>query len=170
MKVIPRAKVGFHVAEVVYSLLVILWYLLPYISPELGGFAPRTLANTLYGSPVAAGRLGGRQRPLLPAAPDLPVEDRLGVPRAASAGRLPIPRGRFHLHELRFLGHRRGLPHHAPGQRRDERELLRGLLPVHVSHCRGVAGVQRVLHRDVHHELEQAGRDIPGVPGVPPQR
>ena len=51
MKVIPRAKAGFHVAEVVYSLLVILWYLLPYISPELGSFAPRTLANTLYGSP-----------------------------------------------------------------------------------------------------------------------
>jgi adenylate cyclase len=51
MKTVPRAKAGFHVLEAVYSLLIILWYLLPFIKPELGGLAPRTLAGTLYGTP-----------------------------------------------------------------------------------------------------------------------
>ena len=53
MKLIEKQKIGFHAAEVVYALLVLLWYVLPAVSPSLGGFNPLKLAGILYGSPPA---------------------------------------------------------------------------------------------------------------------
>ena len=49
-------SLGLHISEVVFSLVVILWYLLPVISPDLGSFNPLALATTIYGSPPS--RLG----------------------------------------------------------------------------------------------------------------
>ena len=46
-----RLNLEFHVSEVVFSILVILWYVLPALSPSLGSFNPLGLATTLYGSP-----------------------------------------------------------------------------------------------------------------------
>jgi class 3 adenylate cyclase len=51
MKTVARPRAGFHIIEAAYSILIILWYLLPFIRPELAGLAPRTLATTLYGIP-----------------------------------------------------------------------------------------------------------------------
>ena len=51
MKLMEKPKIGLHVAEAVYALLVLLWYVLPAISPSLGGFNPLKLAGILYGSP-----------------------------------------------------------------------------------------------------------------------
>ncbi len=51
MKATEKSKLGVHAAEVVYAIIVLLWYALPYIDPGLGGFNPRTLADLLYGSP-----------------------------------------------------------------------------------------------------------------------
>lgn len=50
-KVNPRPKLALHVTEAAYSVVVILWYVLPFISKEIGSFDPRLLAGTLYGSP-----------------------------------------------------------------------------------------------------------------------
>jgi class 3 adenylate cyclase len=44
----------FHIAEAVYALLVLAWYVLPFVSPSLGGFDPLKLAQILYGSPPSA--------------------------------------------------------------------------------------------------------------------
>jgi adenylate cyclase len=49
-----RSKLGLHLVEAVYSVVVILWYILPFISAGLGGFDPRALPATLYGTPSAA--------------------------------------------------------------------------------------------------------------------
>jgi adenylate cyclase len=51
MKPIPRAKLGLHITEIVYSLVIVVWYVLPLISKELGSFDPRHLPALLYGSP-----------------------------------------------------------------------------------------------------------------------
>jgi class 3 adenylate cyclase len=52
MKTRDRSKIGLHAAEVVYALIALLWYVLPFVSPEnLGGFNPLNLADTLFGSP-----------------------------------------------------------------------------------------------------------------------
>jgi adenylate cyclase len=48
-----RPGLQFHIAEVVYGIIVLLWYILPLFVPSLGGFDPLTLASTLYGSPPA---------------------------------------------------------------------------------------------------------------------
>jgi len=48
-----RSKIGFHAAEAVYAIIVLVWYVLPFVSPSLGGFNPLTLADTLFGSPPA---------------------------------------------------------------------------------------------------------------------
>jgi class 3 adenylate cyclase len=46
-----RSKLTFHIAEAVYALIVLAWYIVPLISPSLGGFNPITLASALFGSP-----------------------------------------------------------------------------------------------------------------------
>jgi adenylate cyclase len=51
MKTVPPAKAGFQAVEAVYAVLIIAWYLLPFVRPDLAGLAPRTLAATLYGTP-----------------------------------------------------------------------------------------------------------------------
>ncbi len=56
MKQIPRPRIGLHAVEVAYSALIIVWYVLPFVSTALGGFNPRTLGEVLYGSdPARAG-------------------------------------------------------------------------------------------------------------------
>jgi class 3 adenylate cyclase len=50
MQSIQRSKLGLHIAEVAYSALIIVWYVLPFLSSTLGGFNPRTLGELLYGS------------------------------------------------------------------------------------------------------------------------
>ena len=47
----PRPKLAFHIIEAAYSVVILLWYVLPFISKEIGSFDPRLLAGTLYGSP-----------------------------------------------------------------------------------------------------------------------
>ncbi len=46
-----RMNLEFHISEVVFSIIVLLWYILPLLSPTLGSFDPLRLATTLYGSP-----------------------------------------------------------------------------------------------------------------------
>ena len=48
-----NSGIQLHIAEVVYAIIVLLWYILPLLLPSLGGFDPLTLASTLYGSPPA---------------------------------------------------------------------------------------------------------------------
>jgi adenylate cyclase len=50
-----RSKIGFHAAEAAYTVLVLLWYLLPLFSPGPGGLSPLKLADTLFGSPPTQG-------------------------------------------------------------------------------------------------------------------
>jgi class 3 adenylate cyclase len=51
MNVTPRPKLALHITEAAYAVIVILWYILPFISKEIGSFNPLQLAGTLYGSP-----------------------------------------------------------------------------------------------------------------------
>jgi adenylate cyclase len=51
MKTVTRGRVSLHVLEVVYSVLIIVWYVLPFIRPGLSSLDPRTLAGALYGNP-----------------------------------------------------------------------------------------------------------------------
>lgn len=51
MKENGDSNLQFHIAEVVYSIIVLLWYILPFIIPGQGRFDPLTLASSLYGSP-----------------------------------------------------------------------------------------------------------------------
>ena len=51
MNPIPRSKLGLHIAEIVYSLILIFWYVLPFFHTQLGSFDPRLLAGTLYDTP-----------------------------------------------------------------------------------------------------------------------
>ncbi|MGD0724054.1 MAG: adenylate/guanylate cyclase domain-containing protein [Spirochaetia bacterium] len=53
MNVNPRPKLAFHITEAAYSIVIILWYVLPFINKDIGSFDPRQLAGTLYGSPPA---------------------------------------------------------------------------------------------------------------------
>ena len=53
MQSTERSKIGFHVAELVYAVLVLLWYVLPFLSASLDRFGPLTLAETVFGSPPA---------------------------------------------------------------------------------------------------------------------
>ena len=46
-----RSRLGYHAAEIAFAVILIVWYLLPYFSPVLGGFNPLQLAGSLYGSP-----------------------------------------------------------------------------------------------------------------------
>jgi adenylate cyclase len=51
----PEAsKAGYHAAEVVYAAAILLWYVLPFINPTIGGFDPRALPQVLYGAPPSA--------------------------------------------------------------------------------------------------------------------
>ncbi|HEY9595695.1 MAG TPA: hypothetical protein VHE79_14545, partial [Spirochaetia bacterium] len=55
MKAVPRAKIGFHVAEAAFSVLILLWYLVPLVfGPRPGGFSPWALPTTILGSPATA--------------------------------------------------------------------------------------------------------------------
>ncbi len=51
MNVNSRPKLALHITEAAYSVIIILWYVLPFINGEIGSFDPRQLAATLYGSP-----------------------------------------------------------------------------------------------------------------------
>jgi adenylate cyclase len=51
MKLPQRAKLVSHIAEIVYSLFLVAWYVLPFIDPGIGGFDPLKLPGLLYGSP-----------------------------------------------------------------------------------------------------------------------
>jgi len=51
MKSKENSGLPLHIAEVVYSVIVLLWYFLPLLVPGAGGFAPLSLAGSLYGSP-----------------------------------------------------------------------------------------------------------------------
>jgi adenylate cyclase len=51
MNVNPRPKLALHITEAAYSVIIILWYVLPFIDKDIGSFDPRQLAGTLYGSP-----------------------------------------------------------------------------------------------------------------------
>ena len=53
MQSTERSKVGFHIAEVVYAVLILLWYVLPFLIPTIAGFSPLKLADALFGSPPA---------------------------------------------------------------------------------------------------------------------
>ena len=53
MQSTERSKVGFHIAEVVYAVLILLWYVLPFLIPTIAGFSPLRLADALFGSPPA---------------------------------------------------------------------------------------------------------------------
>jgi len=46
-----RSKLGFHAAEAAYALMVLVWYALPLVSPNLEAFNPLKLADSLFGSP-----------------------------------------------------------------------------------------------------------------------
>ena len=50
MQTIPRSRLTMHVAEVVYSAIIIFWFVLPFLSSALGGFNPRMLGQRLFGS------------------------------------------------------------------------------------------------------------------------
>lgn len=50
-----RSKIGFHAAEAVYAVIVLLWYVLPFLSPSLGSFNPLKIADTLLASHPAEG-------------------------------------------------------------------------------------------------------------------
>ncbi|MGA2975288.1 MAG: adenylate/guanylate cyclase domain-containing protein [Spirochaetia bacterium] len=51
MKTFQRSKLGFHIAEAAYAVILLLWYALPFIDSNLGGFDPRQLPGILFGSP-----------------------------------------------------------------------------------------------------------------------
>ena len=51
MKTLQRSKLGFHIAEAAYAVILILWYVLPFIDSALGSFDPQQLPNMLFGSP-----------------------------------------------------------------------------------------------------------------------
>ena len=53
MNVNPRPKLAFHITEAAYSVVIIFWYVLPFINKDIGSFDPLQLAGTLYGSPPA---------------------------------------------------------------------------------------------------------------------
>jgi class 3 adenylate cyclase len=53
MQSTERSKIGFHVVELVYAVLVLLWYILPFLGVGGDGFSPLKLAETLFGSPPA---------------------------------------------------------------------------------------------------------------------
>jgi class 3 adenylate cyclase len=46
-----KSRLGYHAAEIAFSIVLIAWYLLPYFSQSLGSFNPLQLAGSLYGSP-----------------------------------------------------------------------------------------------------------------------
>lgn len=46
-----RSRLGYHAAEIGFSIILIVWYLLPYLIQALGSFNPLQLAGSLYGSP-----------------------------------------------------------------------------------------------------------------------
>jgi adenylate cyclase len=50
---IHRSKLGLHIAQIAYSLILIFWYVLPFFDKELGAFDPRLIAGELYGTPPA---------------------------------------------------------------------------------------------------------------------
>ncbi len=52
MELTEKPRLGFHVAEAVYAVIVLLWYILPVVSSSLGELSPLKLADTLYGSPA----------------------------------------------------------------------------------------------------------------------
>ena len=45
------SRLGYHAAEIGFSIVLIAWYVLPYVSQVLGTFNPLQLAGSLYGSP-----------------------------------------------------------------------------------------------------------------------
>ena len=53
MKESQDSGIQFHIAEVVYSVIVLLWYILPLAVPAAGGFDPLTLGSVLYGTPAS---------------------------------------------------------------------------------------------------------------------
>ena len=55
MKMIPRSKLILHVMEIAYAVLLILWYVLPFMSRSLGGFDPRHVPDVLNDSVHTAG-------------------------------------------------------------------------------------------------------------------
>ena len=46
-----RSRLGYHAAEIAFAVVLIVWYVLPYFSPSLGGFNPLQLAAPRHGSP-----------------------------------------------------------------------------------------------------------------------
>jgi hypothetical protein len=53
LKLIEKPKLGLHLAESAYALLVLVWYLLPFFDPSLEEFSPFKLADALYGSSLS---------------------------------------------------------------------------------------------------------------------
>jgi len=51
MKERQDSSIQFHIAEVLYSVIVLLWYILPLAAPAVGRFDPLTLSSALYGMP-----------------------------------------------------------------------------------------------------------------------
>jgi adenylate cyclase len=51
MNPIPRSKLGLHITEIIYSLIIVFWYALPFFNKDLGSFDPRLLAGVLYATP-----------------------------------------------------------------------------------------------------------------------
>jgi adenylate cyclase len=54
MKKGEQSPLQLHIAEAAFSVLVVLWYALPYLIPGSGAFRPLELASILYGSPPSA--------------------------------------------------------------------------------------------------------------------
>jgi adenylate cyclase len=46
-----KSRLGYHAVEMAFSVILIAWYLLPYLSPALDSYNPLQLAGSLYGSP-----------------------------------------------------------------------------------------------------------------------
>jgi len=46
-----KSRLGYHAAEIGFSIILIVWYVLPYLSQALGSFNPLQLAGSLYGTP-----------------------------------------------------------------------------------------------------------------------
>jgi hypothetical protein len=54
MKKGEQSPLQLHIAEAAFSVLVVLWYVLPYLTPGSDSFRPLQLAGILYGSSPSA--------------------------------------------------------------------------------------------------------------------
>jgi adenylate cyclase len=51
MKFPEKTRLGFHIAEIAYAVILLSWYALPFIDSTLGSFDPRALPSVLFSAP-----------------------------------------------------------------------------------------------------------------------